>query len=189
MANGKKGAQERGATLAFLDESGFSLRPSVRRTWAPRGQTPTIRHKFNWKRLHAIGTITCRADGTDPDLLLHLQEQSVKEDALIAFVNDLHQQVQGPVVLLWDGLPAHRSKRVQAHIQANSDWLSVVRFPGYAPELNPVEYLWSSIKGKHVANACPDTLEQLQRPLLAAHAQIQEDESLLVGFLKASSLF
>ena len=116
-----KGAQERGATLAFLDESGFSLRPSVRRTWAPRGQTPIIRHKFNWKRLHAIGTITCRADGTHPDLLLQVQQQSVTGDAIIASVNDLHQQVEGPVVLLWDGLPAHRSKRVQAHIQANSD--------------------------------------------------------------------
>ncbi len=165
------------------------MRPSVPRTWAPKGQTPIIRHKFNWKRLHAIGTIPCRADGTGPDLLLHLQEQSVKGEAIIAFVDDLHRQLEGPVVRLWDGLPAHRSKRVQAHIAANSDWLSVVRFPGYAPELNPVEYLWSSVQGKHVANACPDTLEELQAPLLAARTNLRGDKSLLAGFLKASSLF
>jgi transposase len=47
------------------------------------------------------------------------------------------------------------------------DWLTVERFPAYAPELNPVEYLWSSVKGKDVANLCSDALWQVEQKQLA----------------------
>ncbi len=57
--------------------------------------------------------------------------------------------------LLWDGLPAHRSKAMQAFVASQRDWLVVERLPGYAPELNPVEQLWANLKGNELANvAC-----------------------------------
>src|SRR4051794_14196109 len=99
VASNKKGAIKRGAKFAFLDESGFSLKPSVRRTWAPRGQTPILMHRFNWKRLNAIGTLVCNPDGSEPDLLLHLQPKGIKDDAVIVYLEGLHRQVPGPIVL------------------------------------------------------------------------------------------
>ena len=175
--------------MVFWDESGFSLRPSVRRTWAPRGQTPLLRHRFNWDRLNAVGLIACRADGAECRLLLHWQEETVKSPGVIAVLDDLHAQVPGPVVLLWDGLPAHTSGATQEHVRGQSEWLTVHRFPGYAPELNPPEYLWSSLKGKDMANVCPDTVGQLAEALEVGRQRVGGDERLLRGFLEASSLF
>ena len=162
MAADKKGALERAATLVFYDEGGFSLKPSVRSTWAPRGQTPLLRHKFNWKRLHATANVVCQPDGSACDLFLSVQEQAIAEDAVSAHLNALHQQVSGVLFVLWDGLPAHRSKKVQQHIVANADWLQVHRFPAYAPELNPVEQIWNHTKYRELANYLPEDLAALQ---------------------------
>jgi transposase len=188
LARDKKGAFERAATIVFVDESGFSQRPSVRRTWAPKGQTPIIRHHFNWKRLNAIGALVCRADGTQPQVLLHLQEESVVSESIISFVDRLKEQIPGPVVLLWDGLPAHRSKVVKAHIEQQWEWLTVERLPAYAPELNPVEYFWSAIKGKDVANFCACTIGQIKDELERARDRIDRD-CIAHGFLRASRLY
>lgn len=116
LARDKKGAQEDGARLAFLDESGFSERPPVRTTWSPKGVTPVIRHHFNWKRINAFGVITCRPDGSDPDLLLSWQEESIDAESVARFLTELKKQTEGTLILLWDGLPAHRSKVVKVHI-------------------------------------------------------------------------
>lgn len=188
MARAKKGAKERAATIVFVDESGFSQRPSVRRTWAPKGQTPILRHHFNWKRLHAIGAVVCQPDGAEARLLLHLQTETIKQEAIIAYLQALPLEVPGPLLLLWDGLAAHRSKAVQAHIQEQKEWLTVERLPAYAPELNPVEYLWSVLKGKDVANLCADNLAQIQDKLQTAKERIQQN-NIAQGFLKASKLF
>ena len=175
--------------MVFLDESGFSLKPSVHRTWAPRGQTPKLEHRFNWKRLNAIGSLVCDPEGTHPDLILHLQDKSIKEDAVIAYLEALHRQVPGPLDLLWDHLPAHRSQKVQDYLAANTDWLVVHWFPGYAPELNPIEYFWSALKGKPLANLAPDRVEQLQKVIERAHRRARKQTQLLQEFLIASKLY
>ncbi len=58
------------------------------------------------------------------------------------------------VVLVWDGLSAHWSRA----IRAEQDWLTLERLPAYAPELNPVELLWSSLKKRELANLADDHL-------------------------------
>ncbi len=74
--------------------------------------------------------------------------------------------------LLWDGLPAHRSKAMQAFIASQRHWLVVERLPAYAPELNPVEGLWSNLKGKggELANLAVPTLAEV---IAQAHLDIQ----------------
>jgi transposase len=189
MASNKKGAQERSATLAFLDESGFSLKPSVRRTWAPRGETPQIKTHFNWKRLNVVGSLICQSDGSQADLVLSFQPKSIKEEAVIGYLASLHQQVEGPVVLLWDRLPAHRSAKVAVYLAANCDWLSVEWLPAYAPELNPIEYVWSDAKGEPTANSSPDTLSDIEHSVLGLRKRLVSDQELMYGFLEASTLF
>jgi putative transposase len=122
-------------------------------------------------------------------LLLAVQEDNFTGPAIVCFLEGLAQQTEGLLVLVWDGLPAHRSRVVKAYLAENAHWLRVERFPAYAPELNPVEYLWSSAKGKDLANLCPDTLEQVEAALECAGQRIGEDAALLAGLLRASSLF
>ncbi len=189
MAPHQKGARQRGDTLVFHDESGFSLKPSVRRTWAPRGQTPIIKHRFNWKRLNCLGNLACRADGKECRLLLCWQEPSVKDVHILAHLEALPQEIGAPITLLWDGLPAHRSGAVQEYLAANRDWLTVERFPAYAPELNPLEYLHAALKGKDLANYCPDTTLELEQQLVSGKQRIGGDQALLYSFLVASGLY
>lgn len=189
MAPHKKGASERGAWLVFLDESGFSLKPSVRRTWAPRGQTPILEHKFNWQRAHAIGALACQPDGTACELLLYVQEQAINKQTILAYLPALRAHLGEAVVLLWDGLPSHRSKVVQEYLAANRDWLTVERFPGYAPELNPQEYVWAALKGKDLANYCPDATLELAERLQVGQERIGQDQQKLYGCLVASTLY
>ncbi len=161
----------------------------MRTTWSRVGVTPVIRHHFNWKRINSSGVITCEPDGSDPEMLLSWQMESIDAESVVRFLADLKEHTQGPLVLLWDGLPAHRSNVVKEHIRAQSDWLTVLRLPAYAPELNPVEYLWSALKGKDLANHCSDTIDQVADRLAQGADRIGSDESILHGFLVGSSLF
>ena len=174
-----------------MDESGFSLRPSVRRTWAPKGQTPHIKHHFNWKRLHAVGAIACRPNGSSPRLHLQVQHTTADAESSMAFLESLRAEFAfaGPVLVLWDGLPAHRSKTVKTYIEQQKSWLTVERLPAYAPELNPVEYLWASMKTKHTPNVCDNTVEGLEQRIEKAYHRYCSEPEVLSGCLKASKLY
>lgn len=164
------------------------MKPSVRRTWALRGRTPILRHRCSWKRVHAIANIVCLPNGRYT-LNLHWQEAAINEVAIIEHLDRLHEEIPGPIVLLWDGLPSHRSKLVKQYLADNAHWLTVVRFPPYAPDLNPVEYFNSAVKGKDLPNYAPDTTLEIEQQLKAAQARIGSDQVLIRGFLRASGLY
>jgi hypothetical protein len=161
----------------------------VRKTWAPRGQTPGLRHRFNWKRLHAIANLVCQPDGSACDLLLRVQDKPIQEDAMVAYLDAWRQHLPGLRALLWEGLPAHRSLKVKQYLRAHRAWRLVAPLPAYAPELNPVEYVWSPRKGKDTANCCPDPLGQLHQQVDKAHQRLRQEPTELYDFLAASGLF
>ena len=92
-------------------------------------------------------------DGTAARLCFHLQADSYNTERLISVLEQLARFYAGQqVVLLWDGLSAHWSKGMRAWVDTQRDWLRVERLPAYAPDLNPVEYLWANLKGVELAN-------------------------------------
>jgi hypothetical protein len=88
VAEGKKSARRRGALIVFQDESGFSLLPSVRSTWAPRGKTPVLRHHFSWKRLSMAGALAYEPDGTDAQLVFQMCPGAYNDESLIEFLTE-----------------------------------------------------------------------------------------------------
>jgi transposase len=148
-----------------------------------------LAHRFNWQRVHAIGALACAPDGSACELLLYVQEQPINKETILAYLPALRAPLGEAVVLLWDGLPSHRSKVVQEYLLVNRDWLWVERFPGYAPELNPQEYVWSALKGKDLANYCPETTLQIADQLQMAQERIGQDQEKLYGFLVGSTLY
>ncbi|UXY17382.1 transposase [Streptomyces cynarae] len=148
------------AWIVFLDESGVSLLPQVRRTYAPRGRTSLLRHRLNWKRASMAAALGYHASDPDrgPRLCFHLKPGSYDTAALIEVLQQLKAFYRGErVVLVWDGLSAHWSRTMRAWA-AEQDWLTPERLPAYAPELNPVELLWSSLKKRELANLAGDHL-------------------------------
>ena len=68
-------------------------------------------------------------------------------------------------------------------------WLSVHRFPAYAPELNPQEYQWSSLKRKDLGNYCPKHMTTLAQKVRRGIARTRKEPKTLKGFLKKSGLW
>jgi putative transposase len=120
---------------------------------------------------------------------LAFQSNTVRSPDLIRFLRHLHRHIRGPIVLLWDGLHAHRGKEMTAFLHANQRWITAHRLPAYAPELNPVEGEWSWFKGTVAANFCPDGLPALQADLLRGRRRLQRSPSLLWGFLRKAGFF
>jgi len=152
LARGKKNARRRRAWIVFQDESGVSQRPPVRRTWAPRGETPVLIHAFNWAKLSLAVALAFRWDGRRSGLFFQTRPGSYNDVALIGFLNALQRHFRGRrLILIWDGLPSHKSRDMTAYLRAQRAWLTVERLPGYAPELNPTELVWGNVKGRELA--------------------------------------
>ena len=188
LAGCKKNAARQGAHIVFLDESGFSERPSVQRTWSPRGETPVLTHRFrSWKHLSAIGAIAYSPQGRRARFFLVLVEGAVRSPDIIRFLKLLHRHLPGAVIVLWDGVNPHRSLVTRRFIE-DCDWLTVVRLPAYAPDLNPVEGSWSWFKRTVVGNFCPEGHDALRAILRRARRRLTRKRPLLLSFLHKSGL-
>ena len=188
LAAVEKSARRQNSLIVFEDESGVSLLPSVRATWAPRGQTPVLRHPFNWKRLSLAGALAYEPDGSDAHLFFELRPGAYNDETLIAFLSELNEVEQRNVLLIWDGLPSHRSRRMSDWIASQRHWLSVERLPGYAPDLNPIENVWGNLKSQELANLCSSTIDQVADIAKGGLDRIGSDAALCFAFLRHSGL-
>ncbi len=163
--------------------------PLVRRTWAPRGQTPVLAH--NAKRLRRVSAVGMLSVSPQRRRLgcyyLLTPEASIDETIVVAVLKQLRRHFRGPVIVLWDRLQAHRSTHVRNYLASVSN-LHVEYFPAYAPQLNPVEYLWSDAKLHDLAQFCPTTLDQLTTAVGKALTAKQRDQTRLAGYVRQAKL-
>ena len=130
-----------------------------------------------------------RPDGGRARLTFHLQPGSYNDQVLIGVLGQLRRFLGGQkVTLLWDGLPSHRSRPMQAFVRSQRGWLVVERLPGYAPELNPVEGVWSNLKGLEFANYAADTIDDLTRQAHRGITRVRRRQRLLFAFLDRTGL-
>jgi transposase len=189
LATVEKSARRQNSLIVFEDESGVSLLPSVRATWAPRGQTPVLRHRFVWKRLSIASALVYEPDGSGARLAFELRPGAYNTETLIEFLTFLHELEAGrSVILLWDGLPAHRSRCMLDWAASQRDWLRIESLPGYAPDLNPTELVWGSIKSGELANLCADTIGEVTDLAEEGLDRISTDATLCFAFLRHSGL-
>jgi len=163
VAGSKKNARRGKAWIVFQDESGVSERPPVRRTWAPKGETPVLIHAFNWKKLSICAALGYRWDGKRCRLWFQMRPGSYNAESLIGFLKDLKKHLRKQkAILIWDGLPAHKSREMKDYLESQRSWLQVEMLPGYSPDLNPVEDLWGNVKGQELANRCVEGLGEAE---------------------------
>lgn len=189
VAGSKKKARRQRAWIFFQDESGVSQRPSIRTTWAPKGETPVLIHAFNWSKISICAAIGYRWDGRRSRVFFQTLEGNYNSESLIASLRDLKRQLRGEkAILVWDGLPAHKSKAMQDYLFAQRSWLTVERLPGYAPDLNPVETMWGNIKGQELANRCAEDLPELDAAVRRRLQRVRRSRKLPLAFLKHAGL-
>ena len=177
-------ARRQNALIVFEDESGVSLLPSVRATWAPRGCTPVLRHHFAWKRLSLAGALAYEPDGSDAHLVFELRPGAYNDETLIEFLSDVKAIEQRRVLLIWDGLPSHRSRRMLEWVASHRDWLRIEPLPGYAPDVNPIEQVWGNLKSTELANLCSDTIDEVADIAADGLDRIGSDAALCFAFLR-----
>jgi transposase len=114
-------------------------------------------------------------------------DRSVRQGQVIDFLRDLLGHLDGPIIVVWDRLAAHRSRMLRLWLRRCRQ-LHLEYLPGYAPELNPNEYGWAYLKGNPLANYCPHDVEQLHARVVLAGREVASQQSLLRSFVRATDL-
>ncbi|MGH7624681.1 MAG: IS630 family transposase [Gemmatimonadaceae bacterium] len=171
MAPVKNNAARLGAHLVFVDESGFLLIPTVRRTWAPCGHTPRRRHWQRHDRVSIISGLSLSPTRRRCGLYFQLHRDNIRAPDAGAFLRYLLRHLRGNVLVLWDNSNIHRGPVIRATL-ARYPRLRVAYFPPYAPELNPDEGVWARTKAE-LANGRPDDVLTLLRTLIASLTRLK----------------
>jgi len=190
LAAGKKNAARRGAALIFIDEAGVLITPLVRRTWAPRGQTPVLYQRGRSRqKVSVIAALVVPRRRNRVRCLFRLApDASIDGRGVRAFVGHLLRVVRGPVVLIWDRSNTHRGEPVKSWLAARRRRVRVELLPPYAPELNPVELVWGHTKRNPLANYAPPDLAALVRATRASTRRLARKQSVLRALLRHGGL-
>ncbi len=165
------------------------LAPVLRRTWAPRGCTPVIKISEPHGRISVIGAITISPGRRHFGFHFQLSEDNVnmRGDSVVQFIEDVRRKIRGPITLLWDQIPIHRGKPVTAYL-ARHRRLVVEPFPPSAPELNPVDNVWSYVKYNRLPNYTPQQLGELRKRITMEFCRLQKRPCLLRSFFDHTEL-
>lgn len=175
MGRARKKAEREGRTLVFIDEAGFYLLPAAVTTYAPRGQTPLLRVPLSRDHLSVIAAITPAGE-----LYTAMQAQAFKGPDIVRFLKHLLRRISGKLLVIWDGLPAHRGQAVKDFLRSGgAKRLHLERLPGYAPELNPAEGIWQYLKYVELRNVCCKHLLNLRLQLRQAIGRLRRKTSVI----------
>lgn len=165
----------------LLDESGFMLQPLVRRTWAPRGQTPILSEWDRRDRLSVISAITVSPQRRRLGLYFDILDHNIDTDDFETFIEQVLRRMRRRILLVLDRYSVHRSgvarvlRRFPKRVQV--EWL-----PAYAPDLNPVEQVWNRAKRVDLANYAADDVLSLGRAAAASIRRTRSQPRLLRAF-------
>jgi transposase len=131
-----------------------------------------------------------RWDGQKTRLFARTKKDSFNTASLIDFLKQLKRFVRGHnLILIWDHLPAHRSRDMTQFLWTQRDWLQIEWLPGYAPDLNPTEGVWNNIKGREMANLCPDLMAEAAHAFRRGLRRVGHTRALPFSFLQHAGLF
>lgn len=196
MVGDKRTASELNAWLCFEDEAGQGLRPPRGKTWWRRGRTPVVKvTAAGTKRVSLAGMLGFRLRSEHAPRLIHRsivyhgrknEKKGFDEQDYIRLLDAAHQQLRSPIVLVWDNINAHKSAKMRGLIEKRP-WLTVFHLPPYAPELNPVEGVWSGMKSGLV-NLAKRNIEALKSLVKTRLRRMQYQPRMLAGLLAKTGL-
>jgi len=161
------------------------LQPLVRRTWAPKGERPVMYCWDRHDRLSVIAGLTLSARRRRIGLYFAIHGQNLKTSEVEIFIRHVQRQIGRSLVVVMDRLPAHRSaaRRLAGDARFSFQWL-----PGYAPDLNPVEALWSRTKYTDLANYIAEDVLDLKVEAEMSLEETRGQQTLLRSFFQAARL-
>lgn len=178
-----KKTQREARTVVFVDEAAFYLLPGVVRTYAPRGCTPVLTVSMSRAHLSLIGGIT-----SDGRLFQQVLERPIAGSDVVRFLEHLLRHLSGKLLVVWDGLPAHRGKAVKDFLRQVGGRIQLERLPSYAPELNPKEGVWRHLKRVELKNLCCHDLKELKKELGRAKGRLRQKPKLITACFRLAGV-
>ncbi|WNZ10309.1 transposase [Streptomyces sp. 11x1] len=196
VVTGERTAQLLGAWIVFEDEAGQDLKPGKGRTWSRRGRTPLVKVVGKGSGRVLMAGMICVWPGHETRLIYRTQtyrgrtgeKKGFRSREFADLLNSARRQLgDAPLIVVWDNASTHHAKPLREFCERNSDWLTIVKLPPYAPDLNPVEGDWAHVK-KSLANLAPRAVEDLT-PLVKSRLRgIQRRPGVLDGFIAETGL-
>ncbi|WP_245860049.1 IS630 family transposase [Spirosoma aerolatum] len=166
-----------------MDESACYLLPMLANTWAPRGQTPILVEQAGRAHLSLIAAIA-------PNGRIYVagQDQPFTGEDIVWFLTMLCGRYRKRnMLVIWDGAAIHRSEAVKAFLKARPNRVHLERLPAYSPELNPVELIWSYLKGQ-LKNQVFTNLDELTIAIREQIKHLQANHELVKAFFNKEEI-
>jgi transposase len=176
-------AQRRGAKIFFLDEAGVRSDQVLGRTWGLRGQTPEGATSGKRQSVNAISAVNALGE-----FWFEIYTERLNATKFVELLAHFMRRRKGPVLLVLDGHPAHIAKSVARYVQSLKGRLELHFLPGYAPELNPDEFVWNHLKRQGVSKQPLLRNESLRHRVHADLNDIQSHPALVRSFFNAPSV-
>jgi len=176
-------ARAAGGEVFFWDEAGFRADAVHGRTWGVKGQTPIVQRPGQRQSVSAASAVNAKGG-----FWYCTYQGGLTAELFVSLLRQLMRHRQKPVHLVVDGLPAHKTKLVKDYVQSTDGRLTLHFLPGYAPELNPDELVWSHMKRTGVARTPLRKGERLQDKIEAQLAAIKNAPKLVRSFFRTPSV-
>jgi len=171
-------ARRVGARIYFVDEAGIRSDYHTGTTWAPVGQTPVVRvtgRRFSLNMISAVGP--------QGEFRFMVHQGSVTAKVFRTFLQRLLVGAQGPVFVVVDGHPIHKSRLVRDFVESTNGRLRLFFLPPYSPHLNPDEQVWAHVK-RDVSKRAVESFEQMKALAMGALRRIQKTPELVRSFFR-----
>jgi transposase len=179
----KEKARRERRKLVFVDESGFYLLPGVVKTYGPKGRAPIIDEWQTRDHLSVMGGVTPQGK-----VYSLVRPESLNGTHSIESLIHLGRLAGDRLLVIWDGSPIHRRAEVAAFVAEARGKIHVEPLPAYAPDLNPVEWMWRHLKEVEWGNVSCLDLDELHQDLHLALGRLREKTSLIPSFFEGAEL-
>lgn len=176
-------ARRAGAEILFWDESGFRADAVHGKTWGLRGHTPVVLRPGQRQSISAASAV-----GASGAFWYCTYPGALSAPLFIELLRQLMRGRRKPVHLILDSLPAHRTAAVRAYEKSTGGKLTLHFLPGYAPDLNPDELVWSHLKRTGAARAPLRAGKSLRERIEQQLEQLKRTPSLIRSFFLAPSV-
>ncbi|AGW90425.1 hypothetical protein N234_35275 [Ralstonia pickettii DTP0602] len=176
-------ARRSGAEIYFWDESGFRADTVHGKTWALKGQSPVIERPGQRQSISAASAVNARGG-----FWFATYKGALTAELFIELLRKMMRGRRKPVHLVIDGLPAHKKASVREYVESTGGRLTLHFLPGYAPDLNPDELVWSHLKRTGVARNPLRTGEKLEIRVEQQLRGLQKKRTLIRSFFDAPSV-
>lgn len=176
-------ARQEKADVFFWDESGFRADAVHGKTWGVRGQTPVVERPGQRQSISAASAVNAKGG-----FWFCTYAGALNAELFVVLLRKMMRHRKRPVHLVLDGLPAHKKACVREYVASTKGKLTLHFLPGYAPDLNPDELVWSHVKRTGVARRPLKKGEKLEEKITEQLAEIQGQPDLVRSFFDAPSV-